>query len=552
MGSYIMNRNPKWLHARNVLASSNPEKLIGYGRLVTVIFAIIAMYLDPTQPRRFQTEAQVILVIYATISVVTLLFPIKQPIDSPVHIPFHLLDAAFLGSLTFLSNELTSPFFSFLPFTLLSMTIRWGFIGAVGGAIIIEITLLVVGIPDVLDGESELNFLIVRSAYFLVAAIMLAHFGAHRERNQDRLTALANWRSRFLQKDQSAWMDNICSQAAVILGSKCVVVLWRHQDDARGKSAIWWSDKVTRTDLSSVDGIDQIERAMVSGSSGEQGRRLDASENLAIVRLSAPQVEASLTANSQGYLSSFSSIETRGMIWALDPDCRPEDAKLLLGILAKQIGSELERLDLLQELASNIRSEERVRLAQDLHDSVLQDMTATSIKLKTLSNADALHHPQLTEIQKIVTDSQRRIRHFVEEQRFPAAQSPESPVASMLSFMDELATNWSIVATFKWNSGKADALSVYLADIQQLVSEAASNAVRHGKATELAVLGLQRNEVIELEISDNGQGLADTSAPTGSLSIHTRVKSLGGKMEFNSERSGLSMTISLPLLSNRP
>ena len=547
-----MTRHPKWLQVRNVLASSNPEKLIGYGRLLTVVFAIIAMYLDPTQPRRFQSEAQLILAIYATIAVVTLLFPIKQPIDSPVHIPFHLLDAAFLGSLTFLSNELTSPFFSFLPFTLLSMTIRWGFIGAVGGAVIIEITLLIVGIPDVLDGESELNFLIMRSAYFMVAAIMLAHFGAHRERNQDRLMALANWRSRLLRKDQGEWIDNICSQAAVVLGSKCVVVLWRHQDDARGRSAMWWSGKVTRTELSSIEEIDQIERAIVAGSAGDQGRRLDPAENLAIARLSAPQIEAALTASSNGYLSSFSSIETRGMIWALDPDCRPEDAKLLLGILAKQIGSELERLDLLQELSTNIRSEERVRLAQDLHDSVLQDMTATSIKLKALSNADALHHPQLTEIQKIVTDSQRRIRHFVEEQRFPPAQSPESPVKSMLTFMDELARNWSIAATFKWNSDKLDTLSTYLADIQQLVSEAASNAVRHGKATELSVMAMQRDDVIELEISDNGIGLTDSSAPTGSLSMHARVGSLGGNMVLNSEKPGLSMTITLPVQRRRP
>lgn len=540
------------LDTRNFLASSDPEKLIGYGRLVTVLFAIVAMYLDPTQPRNFRTEAQVILAIYASISIVILIFPLKQPVDSLLHLPFHILDAAFLGSLTFLSNELTSPFFPFLPVTLLSMTIRWGFTGAVGGAIIIEITLLIVGIPDVMDGESELNVLIMRSAYFMVAAIMLAHFGAHRERNQDRLMALANWRSRLLRKDQGEWVDHICSQAAIVLGSKCIVVLWRRQDEERGRSAMWWSGKVTRTELSSLKEIDQIERAKVAGSPGDQGRRLDVSENLAIAKLSAPQIETSLTANSNGYLSSFTSIETRGMIWALDPDCRPEDAKLLLGILAKQIGSELERLDLLQELYTNIRSEERVRLAQDLHDSVLQDMTATSIKLKALSNADALHHSQLTEIQKIVTDSQSRIRHFVEEQRFPLAQSPESPVKSMLTFMDELARNWSIAATFKWNSEQLDTLSTYLADIQQLVSEAASNAVRHGKATELSVLGMQRDDVIALEISDNGIGLADSWAPTGSLSIHARVGSLGGNMVLNIERSGLSMTITLPVQRRRP
>src|SRR3546814_16581946 len=89
-----------------------------------------------------------------------------------------------LGCLAVLTDELASPFFSFLPFVLLVTTMRWGLGGAILGAVVLETVLFAVGLPDLQDGESELNIFVTRSAYFAVAATMLGYFGAYRERSR--------------------------------------------------------------------------------------------------------------------------------------------------------------------------------------------------------------------------------------------------------------------------------------------------------------------------------------------------------------------------------
>src|SRR3546814_1606234 len=40
----------------------------------------------------------------------------------------------------------------------------------------------------------------------------------------------------------------------------------------------------------------------------------------------------------------------------------------------------------MQKAAETARSQERVRLARDLHDSILQDLTAANLKLKMIAN----------------------------------------------------------------------------------------------------------------------------------------------------------------------
>ncbi|MGH8335536.1 MAG: sensor histidine kinase, partial [Gammaproteobacteria bacterium] len=79
---------------RNNLLLAGPERLISFGRLVTVVFAILAIYVDPTQPAKFRTEVQFILALYASATVLLIMFPIRKPIDSKVHFIIHALDTA--------------------------------------------------------------------------------------------------------------------------------------------------------------------------------------------------------------------------------------------------------------------------------------------------------------------------------------------------------------------------------------------------------------------------------------------------------------------------
>src|SRR3546814_7888039 len=103
-------------------------------RLVTSLFAVVAMHLDPTQPAAFRHESKVIIGLYVAFSLLMVLFPLRRPLDSKIHLAVHSVDIAVLGCLAVLTDELASPFFSFLPFVLLVTTMRWGLGGEIGRA----------------------------------------------------------------------------------------------------------------------------------------------------------------------------------------------------------------------------------------------------------------------------------------------------------------------------------------------------------------------------------------------------------------------------------
>ncbi|WP_325415453.1 hypothetical protein, partial [Sphingobium sp.] len=158
--------------------AADPEWLISWGRLIAVMFAAMAIYLDPTRPARSLSEVHIVLAIYLLFSLCMALGLIRRPLSHPTHLIAHGTDVLALTILVYLTDELASPFFPFVPFILLATTMRWGMPGAVLGALVMEAMMITVGWRDLTDGDSELNLVIMRSAYFLVAAAMLGYFGA--------------------------------------------------------------------------------------------------------------------------------------------------------------------------------------------------------------------------------------------------------------------------------------------------------------------------------------------------------------------------------------
>lgn len=103
----------------------------------------------------------------------------------------------------------------------------------------LEMVLFAVGIPDILDGESELNVLIIRAAYFLVCAVMLGYFGAYRESSRERLARLASWPMDAGFGDRRGWLSELCRHAATVTGCESLILIWREQDEPTGFIAHW-------------------------------------------------------------------------------------------------------------------------------------------------------------------------------------------------------------------------------------------------------------------------------------------------------------------------
>ena len=532
------------------LAASDPDRLIAIGRLVTSLFAVVAVYLDPTQPARYLEVSATVLGFYVLFAVAIVFFPTQRPLDSEVHLISHGVDVIVLGGLSFLTNELTSPFFAFLPFILLATTMRWGMGGAIFGAIVLEVVLILVGWPDLEDGESELNILIMRSAYLIVAAGMLGYFGASREGSLHRLARLADWPSDGLTSDRYLWLRNILQHTADVLGEARLLVVWQGQEEPRGSVAYCAGGKLELRDITDPRfWADQ--NLEISAPLRSFAARPSQVEQVDTLIRSVPELDrCSPQPSKLAYSAAFSGIRYKGRLFVLDPGCGPEESASLTDIIAARIGSELERLALMEQIAVTARSQERVRLARDLHDSILQDLTAAGLKLKAASSRVPVQaRPELGMVSAMLLDQQRRIRMFVEHVHF--SERAEQPVFSALinESVQALGRQWSCTIRLRIEPPDARVSPQLSTQVVQLLSEATANAVRHGGATTLDVEAVRREKELTLKIEDNGTGMGREGSDAGTtpMSLAGRVSDLGGTLSIVRHTPGLAMHIRLPI-----
>jgi signal transduction histidine kinase len=525
---------------------ADPERLINYGRCVTAVFAVIALYLDPTNPAEYRNQSDKVLAIYLLISIFFVIFPSKRSVSSPTHLFIHVIDIAILGTLAFLTNELTSPFFSFLPFTLMAMTLRWALAGAILGAILLELVLIIIGVPDVLDGESELNFLIMRSAYFLVAAVMLGYFGAYRESSRERLAMLANWPMGSGLGDRGAWLDEVCSHAYEALRFETMIVVWREQEGTEGFVAKWRTGQAQVVGRNEIGVWHQIE-ATILDRIEVGGPKLLTDEDIELLGQAISRKDS--VPFSDGILgvgAGFSGLRFKGMICLIAPACDPEDAMLLARIVATRAGSELERTELVRRQAESVQAAERSMLAQNLHDSVLQDLTAIRLKLHGLVRSGVGDSTELKQVETLVSEQQMRIRNFVEDQWDRDSQVPVDLVIDLKLQSRLLEEKWNIPISFSWQGPNAQFTRAFTEAIAHILSEATANSVVHGKADGVTFSVANLEDALEIALSDNGIGLGPKAGKIAPASLLERISRLGGSIELLDNKPGLRIVALIP------
>ncbi|WP_150291519.1 histidine kinase [Sphingobium estronivorans] len=511
--------------AAKIHLGADPERLISAGRLVSALFAALAIYLDPTRPARSLDEAHLVLGAYILFSLLLIPRPLRRSLAHPLHLLSHGVDVLALGTLVFLTDELDSPFFPFVPFILLATTLRWGMRGAVLGAVAMEIMMIIVGWQDLTDGDSELNVVIMRSAYFLVAAAMLGYFGAYRARSGQRFAQLASWSAMPASMDERAWLHDMLDHAARLLGAGRLILLWQDRADPYGRAALYGPDGLILLPLSSA-----AERTGIGGIAQAAGWPVPAMRDIR----SAP----------------FAGTRGKGRLYVLDAPGRREDDAALARITAQRIGDELERFALTQAIAESARDQERVRLARDLHDSVLQDLTAATLTLKAAAAAvPPSARPSLQAVSAMMAAQQQRIRLFVEGSRAPDMAAVRHLSASLSQNVNDLCDQWGCDIGLTVTPPDMEAPALVHRELAQLLSEATANAVRHGGATRLNVELSRIGHGLSLCIADNGCGMVagDNDDPSRPRSLLARVEDMDGSLAITRYAPGLALRIEVPL-----
>jgi len=202
----------------------------------------------------------------------------------------------------------------------------------------------------------------------------------------------------------------------------------------------------------------------------------------------------------------------------------------------------------LNERLMKAQEEERSRIAGELHDGVLQQLTSLSLDLATVMYKVPLDSRAKTEIAALenrLVEIGTDIRQLSHELHPAVLQEAGLPNA-ISSYCGEFSKTRGIPIACEADSDLNElspgaALAVY-----RIMQEALGNVAKHSKAKQVRVRLVRGDGVVRLTVSDDGVGFvpdhAGDSGGVGLLSMRERVRQLDGTLELES-RPGSGCTI---------
>ena len=238
----------------------------------------------------------------------------------------------------------------------------------------------------------------------------------------------------------------------------------------------------------------------------------------------------------------------------------PFHEDLMLEGVARQVATDLNTSFSRERLERVATEHERLRLARELHDGVLQSLTGVTFQLRALAKIveeypDPVRN-RLRDIEQLLQSEQQSLRAWIEtlKPKSPTAMASTSDMSTALGALCDRFSRLGMRVTFAMPTTATIPRS--LADeIYRLVQEGLSNVARHAKARN-ATIELEANEDrVRLVIDDDGIGFPFkgrydltmlNARDIGPTSIKERVASLNGRMSIFSTLSGSRIEITLP------
>ncbi len=212
-----------------------------------------------------------------------------------------------------------------------------------------------------------------------------------------------------------------------------------------------------------------------------------------------------------------------------------------LGQLAHRLNQMAIQLQTLLQTRQELATvEERNRLARDLHDSVKQQVFATSMQvgaaLALFEQNPAAAKTRLMETQRLVRQAQQELTTLIQELR-PAALEDKGLTPALREYVADWSRQNNITAEVRVRGEKSLPLLLEQT-LFRVTQEALANIARHSGATVAEVYLAWEENQVNLTITDNGRGFnpAMTNGKgIGLRSMRERVEAAGGQLSITSQ-----------------
>jgi signal transduction histidine kinase len=552
------------LHAR-------AERLISAARLVLAAGSLIAVWLEPSEPARFARVAYSILAIYSVYAL--LLVAISwRPVPSGWSRLTHAIDMGVFITVVFLTRWSASPFFAYFVFAILVATMRWSWQGAAPTLAILVLVYLALGPYEVFvaaDPNFELNRFVVRAVYLVVVGSLIAYVGYYQRVRQRQFALLAEWPTQPAA-NLEVLLAGVLDRARCILGAARVVLAVEDAGEPWLDVAICGPEGLQmRREPPQAGGlvVDALAshhffcadvRAGVCLVMDTDRREVRTWRGGPLVPGAAERLRARRVA---GWRVDQGDRSCR--LLALDgPELGADD--LVLGdVVAKGIVSRLEQHELVRELERAAITDERLRLARNLHDGVLQSLTGVALRLQSarrlLPYDSVAAERSLEELQRLVAAEHYELRSVIHQLRPDALPPPrpDVPIAGRLrDVVARVERQWGVAIRLALDPEDVALPRELFEEVLLLAQEALVNAVRHARPTRVDITLQQQPTCLVLSVSDDGRGfpfagrlnlaeLADRDI--GPRTLRERVAALEGDLAIDSSTTGAKVRVSIPL-----
>ncbi len=221
--------------------------------------------------------------------------------------------------------------------------------------------------------------------------------------------------------------------------------------------------------------------------------------------------------------------------------------------MARRLQASQQAHERLLRHALDASDAERRRIAGDLHDGVVQELTGVSLTLAAQGRGDSVAPQQALDASAAIRSSIKSLRSLLVEIYPPNLQQEglQSAIGDLLSGLTVRGIETRLVV----DPGVTEIDHESAALVYRAAQEALRNVVSHSAATEVRVTLDMDGRSVHLVVDDNGRGFStdtlDERAADGHVGLRSLaglVADLGGSLEVRSTPgTGTRVQVSVPL-----
>lgn len=491
-------------------------------------------------------------------------------------IVIHVIDLAAFTVFQYLTQGPSSPFFVYFLFAVFCGALRWGWQGSLytGGLVAgmyIAMAFIVGNRPTPANFESE-QFLI-RLVILVIATGILVYLGRYEARLRLEIERLARWPAPPLATEPDTAIGRILEYGAKLMQANNVLVLWQQTDEPSQHEARWQAGSVTLErharetfPLTTEEAV--AKSTFICAGPVQSARAVMLSHpGGRLVRYRSVPLHPEVLARIEGDGLATAPLQTdalTGRVFFSGLGVPPAEVLPLTDLVAREIAYTLDQMHSSRRRDEMAAREERIRVARDLHDGVLQGLTGVRLELRALSKAlnstpATAVQESLGSVERALAMEQRELRFFIAgvESRVASASDVQDGLARRLdSIRERLSLEWKTPVSIRISPGVPEVSQPLQEAVPMMVHEATVNALKHAQPSRVSVDVDSADGHLRIAVTDDGHGFPfkgnyshETLASTrvAPRSLLDRVTALGGRLSINSSDRGSRVEMVLSL-----